>query len=143
MTAGADRRLLSGTNTKFDTVAQPNPGASGKSGTIPLSQPPDDRLMKNGPNGVDILDFRTVVEKLADQQKLSEIKVRKVVRGLVAVVAEGLKNGQAVRIGGLGVLRVRNIETRSPPIVGGKARKAKRRVVLSPAKKFNIAVDLG
>jgi len=98
--------------------------------------------VKKGPPGVDILDFRMVVEKLAGQQKLSEIQVRRVVRGLVALVADGLRNGQAVRIAGLGVLRVRNIEARSAPTVQGDARKAKKRIVLSPAKKFNIAVDL-
>jgi len=104
-----------------------------------MSAPTDDEAVKKS---VEILDYSTVVEKLADRQKLSEVKVRAVVRGLVALVADGLKSGKAVRIGGLGVLRVRDMEARAALTVGGKSHKASKRVVLSSAKKFNIAVNL-
>jgi nucleoid DNA-binding protein len=107
-----------------------------------VSPPKDDEAVKRSLHSVDILDYSTVVEKLADQQKLSEIKVRAVVRGLVALVADGLKSGKAVRIGGLGVLRVRDMQARAALTVGGKSHKVSKRVVLSSAKKFNIAVDL-
>lgn len=98
-----------------------------------MSVPTDDVTGKKSLQSVNILDYPAVVEALADQQKLSEAKVRAVVRGLVALLADGLKNGKAVRIGGLGVLRVRE---RSAPTG------LRKRVVLSSAKKLNNAVNL-
>jgi nucleoid DNA-binding protein len=107
-----------------------------------MAPPTDDRTVKKSLRGLEILDYPVVVEKLAEQQKLSEIKVRAVVRGLVGLVAEGLKTGKAVRIGGLGVLRIRDTKAPSALPLEDKPRAAKKRVVLSPAKQFNVAVDL-
>jgi nucleoid DNA-binding protein len=107
-----------------------------------MAPPMDDRTVKKGLRGLEILDYPVVVEKLAEQQKLPEIKVRAIVRGLVGLVAEGLKTGKAVRIAGLGVLRIRDAKEPSALTVEGKPRGVKKRVVLSPAKQFNAAADL-
>jgi nucleoid DNA-binding protein len=103
-----------------------------------MGTPTEQVTGKKSTQSANILDYPAVVETLARQQKLPEVKVRAIVRGLVALVADGLKNGKAVHIGGLGVLRVR--EPKAP--VAGGSQKVSKRVVLVPAKKFNDAVNL-
>jgi nucleoid DNA-binding protein len=115
---------------------------AGKKGNIHMKSRIDERTEKKGLRGADILDYPSVVEKLADQQKLPETKARAIVRDLIGIVAEGLKSGKAVRIGGLGVLRVRDRKAGAVAPGGEEAQNAGKRVVLSPAKKFNISIDL-
>ncbi len=107
-----------------------------------MKSPIHERTEKKGLRGADVLDYPSVVEKLADQQKLPETKARAIVRDLIGIVAEGLKSGKAVRIGGLGVLRVRDRKAGAVAPGGDEAQNAGKRVVLSPAKKFNISIDL-
>jgi nucleoid DNA-binding protein len=68
------------------------------------------------------VDYPTIVEKLADQQNLSEVKVRAIVQDLIALLADSLKNVKAVRIGGLGVLRVRSANAGVASAIGGESR---------------------
>jgi nucleoid DNA-binding protein len=107
-----------------------------------MKLPIHDQTEKKGLQSIDVMDYPTIVEKLADQQKLSEVKVRAIVRDFVALMAEGLKNGKAVRIGGLGLLRIRNAKAAAGSTAAGESQTPKKRVVLSSSKKFNIAIDL-
>lgn len=107
-----------------------------------MRSPTHDQPGKKGLQSVDNLDYPTVVEKLADQQKLPETKARAIVRDLIGIIADGLKSGKAVRIGGLGTLRVREAKVGEVSPGHDETQTPRRRVVLSPEKKFNIAIDL-
>ena len=107
-----------------------------------MAPSPKAPMERRGLERADIIDYPAVVEKLAERQKLPETKVRAVVRDLLAIAAEGLKDGKAVRIGGLGLLRIRDAQAGAAAVGAGSTATAKKRVVLKSAKKFNIAVDL-
>jgi nucleoid DNA-binding protein len=89
------------------------------------------------PGGSEVLDYPTLVTKLAEQQRLPDSKIRAIVRGLFALAAEGLKEGKPVRIRGLGVLRVRE-----PAATAGNPRAARKRVVLVPEKALKATLGL-
>ena len=88
-----------------------------------------------------VLDFATLVEALAAQQKLPASKIRATLRGLFALTAEGLKSGKAVRIRGLGVLKVREAPAAGER-AGGSARGSGKRIVLAADKALKGAVEL-
>jgi len=89
----------------------------------------------------DVLDFATLVETLAQQQKLPDSKIRAVLRELFALTAEGLKSGKAVRIRGLGLLQVREPAAASQR-PGSSGRVPAKRIVLSPEKALKAAAGL-
>ena len=95
------------------------------------------RDVDRDPSGSGVLDYPTLVTKLAEQQRLPDSKIRAVVQGLFALAAEGLKEGKAVRVRGLGVLRVRE-----PVATAGAARSARKRVVLVPEKALKATLGL-
>lgn len=86
-----------------------------------------------------VLEFATLVEALAQQQKLRESQVRSLLRQLFALTAEGLRGGKLVRIRGLGTLRIRE------PVAGVANRQGKpipRRVVLVAEKALKATLGL-
>jgi len=103
-----------------------------------MRSPIQGQFEKKGLRSVDVVDYPALVEELAAKQKLPEKKVRAVMRDLVALIADGLGKGKAVRIGGLGVLRVRELKGAA----AAGASTPTKRVVLSSAKKLKIALDI-
>jgi nucleoid DNA-binding protein len=89
-----------------------------------------------------ILDYAELVETLAQQQKLPGSKIRSILRGLFALTAEGLKEGKAVRIRGLGVLRIREPAAEVAPRAERPVRNPGKRIVLSAEKALKVAVHL-
>ena len=81
----------------------------------------------------DVLDYAVVVENLARQQKLTEAKVRSMVRALCSVAGEALKAGKIVNIPGLGRLQVRHV-TNEKPLKEGEKPRPEKRIVFAPAK---------
>jgi nucleoid DNA-binding protein len=94
------------------------------------------------PEGENILEFSSLVETLAQQQSLPDQKVRMILRGLFALAAEGLKEGKAVRIRGLGVLRVREAAAARVSSGQPQPREQRKRIVLSPDRGLKSAVGL-
>jgi len=80
-----------------------------------------------------VVEFATLVEALAGQQKLSSRQVRALLRQLFALTTEGLKAGKSVRIRGLGMLRIREPREGRPP---------RRRIVLAAEKALKAALGL-
>jgi nucleoid DNA-binding protein len=89
-----------------------------------------------------VLEFATLVEALAQQQKLGESQVRAILRQLFSLTAEGLRAGKSVRIRGLGMLRIREPAADVPAREGRSARSARRRIVVSAEKALKVALDL-
>jgi nucleoid DNA-binding protein len=89
-----------------------------------------------------MLDYPEIVDILAERQKLPGAKVRSILRDLIEITADGLRNGKAVRIGGLGVLRIRDKRAGIAAATEGGGQKTPRRVVFASAKKFKSATEL-
>jgi nucleoid DNA-binding protein len=100
-------------------------------------------VTKKGGADATVLDYATLVEQLAAQQRVPSRKVRAIVSGLTALAAAGLKDGKVVRIGGFGSLQVRDRKAAAAGESGEAARSAVgKRVVLSFSKKFKAASDV-
>jgi nucleoid DNA-binding protein len=91
------------------------------------------------PGRPNVVEFATLVEALAQQQKLRESQVRALLRQLFALTADGLKNGKLVRIRGLGTLRIREPAADAATRQG---RPVQRRVVLVAEKTLKAALGL-
>lgn len=89
-----------------------------------------------------VVEFATLVETLAQTQKLRQSQVRAVLRQLFALTADGLRAGKSVRIRGLGMLRIREPAGDVPAREGRPVRGARKRIVLSAEKALKAALDL-
>ncbi len=87
-------------------------------------------------------DYAALVHKLAEKQKLSDARVKAVIKDFFAAIADGLESGESVKIPGFGALHIRAVEARAATTEGGKARTAGKRIVFAPAKKFSAAAKV-
>jgi hypothetical protein len=83
-------------------------------GTKSMGAPTEQVTGKKIPQNADILDYPAVVETLARQRKLPEVKVRAIVRGLVALVGDGLKMAKRRTSAGWAYCACANQKRRSP-----------------------------
>lgn len=83
--------------------------------------------------------LRQLSAQLADRHKLTKKQTEEILEGLVGLIRVNLKKGVRIRIGGLGILRVRNRAARM-----GRNPKTGEPIQIKASKKvaFRAAKDL-
>ena len=88
--------------------------------------------------------MKAVFEQLADSHDLSKRQAQSLLTDMVEAVTTHLKNGDRIRINGLGILEVRNHEARMGrnPATGEPIQiAASKKVAFRPAKELKDAID--
>ncbi|MGH7014986.1 MAG: HU family DNA-binding protein [Stellaceae bacterium] len=83
--------------------------------------------------------LRQMSAQLAGRHKLTKKQTKEVLEGLIGLIKANLKKGARIRIGGLGILRVRNRAARM-----GRNPKTGEPIQIKASKKvaFRVAKDL-
>ena len=83
--------------------------------------------------------LRQLAAQLAERHKLTKKQTEEILEGLVGLIRTNLKKGARIRIGGLGILRVRNRAARM-----GRNPKTGEPIQIKASKKvaFRAAKDL-
>ncbi len=87
--------------------------------------------------------LRHLAARLAEDHELAKRQADAVLSGLVGLVVDHLKNGDRIRIGGLGILQVRARAARmgrNPATGEAIAIKASKKIAFRPAKELKEAI---
>ncbi len=87
--------------------------------------------------------LRQLAARLAEDHEMAKRQADAVLSGLVGLVVDHLKNGDRIRIGGLGILQVRARAARmgrNPATGEAIAIKASKKIAFRPAKELKEAI---
>ncbi len=87
--------------------------------------------------------LRQLAARLAEDHEMAKRQADAVLSGLVGLVVDHLKNGDRIRIGGLGILQVRARaarQGRNPATGEAITIKASRKIAFRPAKELKEAI---
>jgi len=100
--------------------------------TAPVKAPP-----------VVTVTLKHLAAEIAEQQQIARREVDAIVTGLIGLLVEHLKSGDRLRIGGLGILEVKNRPERAGrnPATGAAITiKASKKIAFRPAKELKEAI---
>jgi DNA-binding protein HU-beta len=91
---------------KASAPKKPGPAKGGPAKRAPAPKAPARRAKKAGPAAT--ITLRQIAADLAEEHELPRKQVEALMNGLVEVVTDTLRNGDKVRLSGIGILQVKD-----------------------------------
>jgi DNA-binding protein HU-beta len=131
--------------TKAKTVATPKTAAKkpGKPALAAAKKPTATAARTAAPKAAETVTLKTVFERIAEEHEMSKKQAHAIAADLVDAVTSILKNGDRVRMSGLGIIEVKDRPARMGrnPATGAAVQiAASKKVAFRAAKELKAAV---